>query len=218
MYSTIPIKVHIASEKPMKTKVVLALSVGLWLLLIAVGLQTLMHYENTSGDPGNPPAAWPSQSQIQRAAGLPALVMLVHPQCACSRASIGELEMLMTHAQGRVKTYVLFLKPAGFPESWETTDLWHSAARIPGVTVLRDDDGKEATIFHAATSGQTMLYSADGHLLFSGGITGSRGHLGDNDGYDAILSLIGQGEAEKTKTKVFGCPLHDSSPSMKSKV
>lgn len=200
----------------MKTKVVLALIVGLWLLLIAVGLRTLVRYENTSGDPGSPPAAWPSQSQIQRAAGLPALVMLVHPQCACSRASIGELEMLMTRAQGRVKTCVLFLKPAGFPDSWEMTDLWHSAARIPGVTVLRDDDGKEAAIFHAATSGQTMLYSADGHLLFSGGITGSRGHLGDNDGYDAILSLIGQGETEQTRTKVFGCPLRDNSPSMKS--
>ncbi|HEY3026744.1 MAG TPA: hypothetical protein VGJ55_11395 [Pyrinomonadaceae bacterium] len=199
----------------MKKKVVLALIAGLWLLLIAVGVRTLMRYEHTSGDPGNPPATWPSQSQIQRSAGLPALVMLVHPQCACSRASIGELEMLMTRAQGRVKTYVLFLKPVGFPGSWETTDLWDSAARIPGVTVLRDDDGKEATIFHAATSGQTMLYSADGQLLFSGGITGSRGHLGDNDGYDSILSLIGQGAPEETRTKVFGCPLHDSGPRSK---
>lgn len=200
----------------MKTKVILVLTVGLWMLLIAVGLRTLMRYETSPGDAANPPASWPSQSHIQRVAQVPALVMLVHPQCACSRASIGELEMLMTQAQGRVNTYVLFLKPAGFPDSWEMTDLWHTAARIPGVVVLRDDDGKEATIFHAATSGQTMLYSADGRLLFSGGITGSRGHMGDNDGYEAILSLIGQGEAEKTKTKVFGCPLHDSSPSLTS--
>lgn len=200
----------------MKTKVVLALIVGLWLLLIVVGLRTLVRYENTSGDPGKPPTAWPSQSKIQRAHGLPALVMIVHPQCACSRASIGELEMLMARAQGRVKTSVLFLRPDGFPDGWEMTDLWDSAARIPGVTVLRDDAGKEAAIFHAGTSGQTMLYSADGHLLFSGGITGSRGHLGDNDGYYAILSLIGQGETEKTKTKVFGCPLHDSRAGMVS--
>ena len=48
--------------------------------------------------------------------------------------------------------------------------------------MLRDDDGAEARRFGAETSGQTLLYDARGALAFSGGITGARGHAGDNAG------------------------------------
>jgi hypothetical protein len=115
----------------------------------------------------------------------------------------------MAHSQGRLTAYVLFLKPAGFSEDWEKTDLWRSAASIPGVTAMIDDQGAEADRFHAATSGQTLLYDAAGILQFSGGITGSRGHSGDNPGQTAIVSLVNSGAAERTETSVFGCPLFD---------
>jgi hypothetical protein len=72
-----------------------------------------------------------------------------------------------------------------------------------------DDEGAEANRFHAATSGQTLLYDADGRLLFSGGITGSRGHAGDNAGENAIVSWVNSGAAARTETSVFGCALFD---------
>ena len=72
-----------------------------------------------------------------------------------------------------------------------------------------DDEGAEANRFHAATSGQTLLYDAAGLLLFSGGITGSRGHSGDNAGQAAIVSLVNSRAADLTETSVFGCPLFD---------
>jgi hypothetical protein len=115
----------------------------------------------------------------------------------------------MAHSQGRLTAYVLFLKPAGFSENWEKTDLWRSAASIPGVTAMIDDQGAEANRFHAATSGETLLYDAAGVLLFSGGITGSRGHSGDNAGEAAIVSLVNSGATDLTETSVFGCPLFD---------
>jgi hypothetical protein len=115
----------------------------------------------------------------------------------------------MAHSQGRLTAYVLFLKPTDFSEDWEKTDLWRSAASIPGVTAMIDDQGAEANRFHAATSGQTLLYDAAGSLLFSGGITGSRGHSGDNAGQAAIVSLVNSGAAARTETSVFGCPLFD---------
>lgn len=115
----------------------------------------------------------------------------------------------MTHAQGRLTAYVLFLKPAGFSDDWERTDLWQSAASIPGVKVLIDEDGAEARLFNSSTSGQTILYDSAGRLLFSGGITGSRGHSGDNAGRSAITSLLNAGAATRTETFVFGCPLFD---------
>jgi hypothetical protein len=102
---------------------------------------------------------------------------------------------------------VLFAKPPNLPRDWEQTDLWETAAAIPGVKVMRDDDGLEARRFHAATSGQTMLYDKKGNLLFSGGITGGRGHEGDNAGRSAIVSLLTTGKADDWETPVFGCAL-----------
>ncbi len=115
----------------------------------------------------------------------------------------------MTQSQGRVVAYVLFLKPKGFSFDWEKTDLWQSAAEIPGVSVVADDEGAEARRFHAVTSGQTALYNREGHLIFSGGITSARGHSGDNVGRSAIVSLLNAGDSELTQTAVYGCPLFD---------
>jgi hypothetical protein len=116
--------------------------------------------------------------------------MLAHPKCPCTRASIGELAAIMAHCQGRLNAYVLFMKPEGFTEDWEKTDLWQSASQIPDVQVISDPSGEEARRFSAVTSGQTLLYDLKGELLFSGGITPSRGHSGDNAGKSAIVSII----------------------------
>lgn len=59
----------------------------------------------------------------------------------------------------------------------------------------------------------SMLYGADGRLLFSGGITGSRGHSGDNEGRRAIVSLLTGEGAYKSDTPVFGCSLFDEDDS-----
>ncbi len=113
----------------------------------------------------------------------------------------------MTHAQGLVNANVLFVKPQGFSEDWEKTDLWRGAASIPGVKVMTDESGVEARRFDSETSGQVMLYDADGQLRFSGGITAARGHSGDNAGRSAIVSLLTSNYSEIKQTPVFGCPL-----------
>jgi hypothetical protein len=192
-----------------RRKLVILTSVALWLVIVGSGLSVLLGYENTPAVAAEPSALWPADSQVQRTPGRATLVMVVHPHCPCTRASIGELALLMAQTQGRVVAYVLFLKPAGFADDWEKTDLWQSAASIPGVTPIVDYDGVEAGRFHANTSGQTVLYDAQGHLLFSGGITIARGHAGDNAGRSAIVSLLNTGRAEQTETPVFGCPLFD---------
>jgi hypothetical protein len=181
----------------------------LWLCAVSTGLWILWGYENTPGAGAKPPVLWPAASRIQRPHDRATLVMMVHPHCPCTRATVGELAEIMAHAQGRLNAYVLFLKPAGFSEDWEKTDLWQSAASIPGVSVMVDDGGTEARLFNSSTSGQSILYDAAGHLLFSGGITGSRGHSGDNAGQSAIVSLVNMKAAERAETFVFGCPLFD---------
>src|SRR5712691_11140424 len=168
----------------------------LWFLAAGAGLSVLASYENAPGVAAAAPSRWPTGSRIRPAPDRATLVMLTHPQCPCTRASIEELDKLMAHCQGRVNAYVVLMKPHGFADDWVETDLWRHALRIPGVRVLVDEDGAEAHHFRAATSGQVVLYGTDGRLLFSGGITGSRGHVGDNGGRSTIESLVNTGAAE----------------------
>jgi hypothetical protein len=46
--------------------------------------------------------------------------------------------------------------------------------------------------------------------MFSGGITGSRGHSGDNAGRSAIVSLVNGESTETAETFVFGCSLFET--------
>ena len=180
---------------------------ALWIGAVVAGFAWLGSYDNRPGIPASAPERWPTDSQIARDASRPMLVMLVHPRCSCSRASLGELAELLARAHHRPAAVVLMVRPAGVSEDWEKTDLWQSAARIPEVTVVRDDGGVEARRFGTRTSGQTLLYDTDGRLLFSGGITGARGHPGDNAGRATILALLDREGPQQSGSPVFGCPL-----------
>lgn len=184
-----------------------------WLALAVGGLSVLWAFENGPGVAANSPVQWPTETKLVLAHDRPTLVFLAHPQCVCTGASLGELAEALARATTRPKTYVVFLKPSSFADGWEKTGLWETAAGLPDTTVLVDDDGLEATRFGAATSGQTMLYDAQGLLLFSGGITGARGHAGDNAGRTAVVSLLNHLETGHTGTKVFGCSLFASAKS-----
>lgn len=177
-----------------------------WIAAVAFGLRILFQYENTPGRVGTLLGAWP-ESRVIPAADRPTLVMLAHPRCPCTAASVGELAQIMARLQGKVAAYVLFITPKDAGVAWCDTSLRHSAEAIPGVTVVFDIDGAEARRFGAETSGHTLLFASDGTLLFSGGITGSRGHAGDNAGESAIVSLVNNQEPARTRTLVFGCAL-----------
>jgi len=184
---------------------------AIWLIGAVAGLSVLWKYDNEAGVGANAPAQWPvAQGTLALASGRPTLVLLAHPQCSCTRATLNELAEALARAHTRPKTYVLFLKPEGFSNGWERTDLWRSAAALPDVTVIRDDDGREARRFGTATSGQTLLYDSNGTLLFSGGITGARAHAGDNAGRRSLVALLNGERPVRTGTNVFGCPLFAS--------
>jgi hypothetical protein len=195
-----------AQGAPKRSHVVWAFA-AIWIIAVVAGLSVLWAWENTPGAAGDAPAQWPAESGLSRATDSPTLVLFAHPQCSCTRASLGEFAEILARATTPPRTYIVFLKPVGLGVDWEKTDLWRAATNLPGVTVLRDDDGLEATRFGVITSGQTMLYDQSGALLFSGGITGARGHAGDNAGRASLVSLLNQGKTDLSSTSVFGCPL-----------
>jgi len=187
----------------------LAIIVGMaWVVAIALGTRPLFVHENTPGVPASPPSQWPLSSGISRGHDKFTLVMFAHPDCPCTRASIAELEMLTTQLPGKLDVIVQFRKPGVSERVARASDLWRKAAAIPGVSVRFDRDGTLVHQFGAEVSGQTMLYDPAGCLVFSGGITGARGHAGDNPAADAVIRRV-RGGRSPLQFPVFGCSLRD---------
>lgn len=180
---------------------------AVWMALVSIGVARLLVYQFTPAESRQSPARWPSQSGLARYPGRPTIVILAHPKCPCTAATLGELARIMAECDGRLTVHVLFLKPSGSAENWYDTATFRTAKALPGVQVGRDDAAVLARMFGAAASGQTLLYDTAGLLRFSGGITGSRGHAGDNAGHSAIVSLIKTGHAKIAGAPVFGCSL-----------
>jgi len=188
---------------------VLPACAGLWLIAVASGLGILLKYSANPGNAGDPPIHLPSNSPIRPPAGHPVLVMMVHPRCACTRASLEELARLTARNLGRFEARVVVFAPAAADERWWSTDLWASAAAIPGVDVVLDREANEARRFGTETSGHALLYDGEGRLMFSGGLTVARGHAGDNEGLGAVEALIRGEKTPHRRTPVYGCALHD---------
>jgi hypothetical protein len=179
----------------------------LWIPAVGLGVGVLLQYSNTPGRLAAPPPQWPQSAGVRPVPGQSTLLVFAHPQCPCSRATIGELALIVAHSRVQVNAYVLFYAPRSMSEAWARSDLWNDAAAIPGVHAIEDHDGLEVRRFGASTSGQTLLYDTSGHLVFNGGITAARGHLGANDGMDAVESILEHRSAKQHTAPVFGCSL-----------
>jgi hypothetical protein len=180
-----------------------------WTAAIVWGTAILAIHDARPG-----PAATAASAANLPSAGssnLSKLLVFLHPKCPCSTATAGELARLMTRCQNRIDVEVFVFQPADQPQSWSETSLVQCVRTIPGITVRFDPDAKLARQVGASTSGQVLLYDRSGQLQFKGGITGSRGHEGDNDGEDAIVARVLNRDVSAGRishTPVYGCALY----------
>lgn len=192
--------------------------VGAWLLIVAAGMRALVGYEGRAGAVGEAPRKWPArETRLTLDGKVPTLVMFVHPKCPCSEASVEELNRLMARFEGRVTAYVVATRPGEAEAGWEETGLVAEARRVPGVTVVIDDGGTEARRFGARTSGHVDVYEPGGILAYRGGLTGARGHAGDNENLDAVAAVLDGREPATRQGKVFGCSILGTSAMTKGK-
>jgi hypothetical protein len=177
----------------------------LWAAAVLAGGGMLVRYKSRPGEGSSAPGRWPPDSVIAREAGRPTLLMFVHPDCPCSRASLRELASVAA-AHAALSVRVLIDRSSG---TGDEGPMRHLAARIAGAQVVADD-GREAARFGARTSGLVVAYDAQGALLFRGGITSSRGHEGDSLGRRRLLALLTGRPVDRREAPVFGCALTDS--------
>ena len=177
-----------------------------WLGLMVSGFVFLARYEGAPGRPANAPVH-NDRFRSDRFS----LVMALHPKCPCSRATVGELEKISSRAPQKFSITVLAFKPRSEPETWIQSATVERVTKL-GAVVRVDSDGLEAEKLGLTTSGQILLYSPDGTLIYNGGITSARGHSGDNLGEESVLNLVNKAPAAVSAAPVFGCPLSDRVP------
>jgi hypothetical protein len=140
------------------------------------------------------------------------LVVALHPKCPCSRATVREVSSIAAACGDRLRVVALLVLPPGAPDDWGGTPLADAARAIPGAVVRLVPAGGAARGFGALTSGHAALYSPAGRLMFTGGMTASRGHGGGGAGARAVLAAVLDGGAPAiAAAPVFGCPLSNDS-------
>jgi hypothetical protein len=170
----------------------------------------LMAWDHQPGVANRPPDRWPDHSTIARTSGEPQLLVFAHPLCACTAASLEDLQRVLSQLSitntPRPHVSVLFSRPLT-SKAWKAGPTWLQARDEIKAEVQWDDGGVESKRFGAATSGAVLLYSASGKLLFNGGLTGSRGHAGDNNGMSQLTTALATGKPDVHVPSVFGCSL-----------
>lgn len=191
---------------PVRTsRVATVMAVVSWGALLLGGMAVLDAYALEAGPRGMP--QWTRDPSGASADGRWRLVMVLHPKCPCSRASVAELARLVPRLLPGTEAVVLAYCPGAEHERWADTPLLRAAAAIPGVHVRIDRDGREAELVGGRTSGHVALFHPDGRLMFSGGITPARGHEGDSLGQRAILACMEGRGASPVEAPVFGCAI-----------
>jgi hypothetical protein len=179
-----------------------------WLAAIFCSYGYLIRYSSQPGLVGSIPSAWPEGVSFSKSLSSSTLLIFVHPQCPCTQATASELDRLLVRIRNYpLMTYVVLFWPTHQSEDWQRAPLVKRFAAMPRVKLFFDADGKQAQRFGAKTSGQVILYDTAGNLQFRGGITGSRGHEGDNLGLDMLEAKIKGLNSNVAVSHVFGCAL-----------
>lgn len=183
----------------------------LWVLAALPGIRSLLAFESTPGRQAAAALHWPARLLSGQNAGLPTLIVVLHPRCTCSQATLEELAEASREFDRPYNAIFLIDQPHASGFQWEKVSFYRAAQKALHARVVLDEDGHLGASFGALTSGEVFLYSAEAgssarSLLFAGGVTPGRGMLGSNQGIEGLkLAFKGQGQAKQTP--VFGCAL-----------
>ncbi|HEY0566003.1 MAG TPA: hypothetical protein VGC88_10495 [Terriglobales bacterium] len=175
------------------------LAIAIWAVVLLTGAFLIIRYDATPAEAHTVAEHWPEHTALHLDKDRPVMIMAVHPECSCTRASLAELARMLPRMQSKAHVIVLLLGKHG--------NRYEDTVRDLGVDSVRDPEGVEAQRFGLTTSGELIIFSASGTRVYSGGITGARAHEGSNPGEDAALAAV-LTQPHAPSAPVFGCSLH----------
>lgn len=185
--------------------------VTVWAAVLLVGGYVFTGYSLVSLTENNSVSTWPTDSILAVGDGEFHAVLFVHPKCVCSRATFAELDRVLIRAESAVRISCVFYCPADQPVNWVHDQLWDLAGKLENCSRMIDSDGKEARRFGVQVSGHIMLFNRSNEQVFSGGITSSRGHAGDNLGGKLLTAFLNHKNPSGIQPPPFGCRLFPAS-------
>ena len=199
-----------SEASPQRSNRTLVLLTIAWITLTGIGAFALLRHEFDGVSVVDAPAQWPEALGAFNPSGRDlTVVMAIHPDCPCTRASIEQLDRLLTRYPDAVQAIGLISdRVDGEAETLRQTDYWRRLDRMAGARPVRDVAGHWAKLLGAPVSGTVAVYDAGGALRFQGGLTASRGH----DGPSRALSMLsawaeGASFPESVSLPAFGCAL-----------
>lgn len=172
-------------------------------------MSALHAYGVRQGESAPAPSEMPSW--VERHDGRYRLVIAVHPRCACTRVTLGEVERLMGVCGERLAVEVLVYRPDGAAPGWGVGPELERLCALPGVALRDDEDGSIAARLGMFTSGAVLLGTGEGRVAFAGGLTRGRGEAGPSTGSAAVAALVRGGVPPARSTPVYGCALRTPS-------
>ncbi len=184
--------------------------VAIWIAGLLAGFGWVMAFEATPGEMLPAPRRWSAETPFALDREKPTIILYLHPRCVCSQAS---LELAKTFPTQAV-CHVVFYQPTNAAEEWTDSPLVRAARNLVGATVHVDTDGVLARRLGIANSGHALLFTPEGALRFSGGITAGRGVSEPGNSWRALGERLKDPGKTEVQSPVFGCPIYTSpSPS-----
>jgi hypothetical protein len=180
-----------------------------WPAAVLCGVLLIALHDSEPGFMLSSAAAAERLPDVARDVTRPTLTLFIHPRCPCSNASLQAFSELLVEHPGAVRPVVVIYVPSSPLAGWADSTATRMVNALPDVTVIHDYDSIIARGAGIHTSGHVMLVDAAGRLMFTGGITVSRGHLGPNAGMEAISRCLDKRQtfSGALSAPVFGCIL-----------
>lgn len=195
---------EIMKKKSVSTKVFVLIFV--WIAVCLSILYLLAEYSSLKGVRGINPNKFPVEGNINFIEDKFNLLFFVHPKCPCTLASFNELKKITSRISKPYVTKVIFSIPEGFSNDWaKESRLYKNASFLGEKNLVLDKDEFNSKLFNIKTSGHLLIYNSKRELIYSGGVTGSRAHEGDNLYSDNALKAIETNSSQEGE--VFGCPV-----------
>jgi hypothetical protein len=134
------------------------------------------------------------------------LVIALHPDCNCAKATIGELVKMYNRVPEELKIIILAFTPEDDTNAWKHTALLSPLNRI-NARIIPDLNGEKARKVGITTSGQAQLLSPNGKVLYNGGITAACGRNGKNPGEDMVMQIVYGSGFHTENFPAYGCAL-----------
>ncbi len=188
------------------------LATVLWLTGITAGSYAMLRHEFDGRTASGAPEQWPAElGDFNPSESDLTLVMAVHPDCPCTRASIEQLDRILTQNPGQCQAIALVYTSEGDDAtSIKEGAYWRRLASLPEVRPQLDPEGHFAIKLGSGISGTVAAYDRKGVLRFQGGLTPSRGHGGPSVAVTTINRILKGESNELAAAPTFGCSIDGS--------